>query len=508
MLFAKGFWQFYPYLRLALFFVSGILVANYFAFLSLALTATLTVLCIVSALIFIKRRYLSTLCIYLSVFFLGALLMMRSASELSQKNRTITGTEKEYKAIIISQPQPRGKTMAMDLFILQDRYKVKAHIFKDDALRAEQLKIGQGIVFTGVLERPENRGEKFNYIRWLNTHGFIATVFLLPEQWHAENLGISGISHFQKAGWRMLSFRQRLIDRISSHSNISPSTAILLALTLGDRTFLTQQQKTSFSDAGVAHLLALSGLHLSIVYGFLAFLMSAFRRRWLSTFFCVFTVWIYVMIVGLPVSAVRSAIMLSVYAVTSIGYRDRTGINVLALTAMTLLAFNPLLLWDCGFQLSFLSVLSIGIYFRPLYQIAHQWKPLLKKVWGFLVVSLAAQIGTTPLVLYTFGHMNPYVSLTSLFLIPLTMVILYVGFCGILLYAVGLNGALFVEIGEKASGFLMNITEWTTHLPGSNVCTENWSLSQTIITYLLIILLSLLLFKIREILIGGRVELK
>ena len=104
--------------------------------------------------------------------------------------------------------------------------------------------------------------------------------------------------------------------------------------------------------------------------------------------------------------------------------------------------------------------------------------------------------------------MNPYVSLTSLFLIPLTMVILYVGFCGILLYAVGLNGALFVEIGEKASGFLMNITEWTTHLPGSNVCIENWSLSQTIITYLLIILLSLLLFKIREILIGGRVELK
>jgi competence protein ComEC len=507
MLFAKGFWQFYPYLRLALFFVVGILVGYYFAIPSIAYPFGLAIISVLLALVFLRRRYVSTFFIYLSTFFLGATLMMRSASELSRENTSITGNEKEYQAIVVSQPQPRGKTMAMDLYLLREQFKVKAHLYKDDAGKAERLRIGQGIVFYGTIEKPLNQDGKFDYVRWLNTHGFIATVFLLPAEWHTAVLDIRSVSRFQRARWRLLAFRQQLVDRIDASSGGGPSTALLLALTLGDRSYLTQQQKSSFSDAGVAHLLALSGLHLSIVYGFLAFLLSGFRRRWLSTIVCVFSIWIYVMLVGMPVSVVRSALMLSVYSITSVGYRERTGLNVLALTAILLLAFNPLLLWDSGFQFSFLSVFSIGVYFRPLYEIGARWPSLLKKVWGFLIVSIAAQIGTSPLVLYDFGQLNLYVAFTSLVLIPLTMVILYVGFSGLLLLAIGFNSAFLVNLGTKLANLLMTATQWAAQLPGAVVHAEPWSLELTFLTYLLIILLTLLLFKFRQILLGGRVYL-
>lgn len=110
-------------------------------------------------------------------------------------------------------------------------------------------------------------------------------------------------------------------------------------------------------------------------------------------------------------------------------------------------------------------------------------------------------------MLYDFGQLNLYVPFTSLVLIPLTMVILYVGFSGLLLLAIGMNGTLLVEIGTKVANLLMTATQWATQLPGAAVHAEHWSLELTFLTYLLIILLTLLFFKFRQILLGGRVYL-
>ena len=210
------------------------------------------------------------------------------------------------------------------------------------------------------------------------------------------------------------------------------------------------------------------------------------------------------MLVGLPVSAVRAAIMLTVYGITAMGYRGRVALNVLSLTALVMMAANPLLLWDVSFELSFLAMLSIGVYFPSLYKIGRGWKGILRRMWGLVAVSVAAQIGTVPLVLYYFGRVNLYSPLTSLFFIPLTMLILYLGFSGILVYALGWNGSLLVAWAMRAAGWLSVGASQVNTWPGGLLRVENWSLVQMLLLYVLIAVLSLMLFKAAKIAYSGR----
>ncbi|MGI6223324.1 MAG: ComEC/Rec2 family competence protein [Prevotella sp.] len=508
MLFPKGFWQFYPYLRLSVFFIVGIIVGYYLAVPTVWVPFALAVAALGGAFTFLRRRYLSSAFIYCSVFFFGIVLMMSYSERMKVKVDSVVGHERNYKAVIASQPLERGKTMSMDLYLLDNGCKVKAHILKDDEGRVQRLIVGEGLVFHAMPERPKNwkNDGKFNYERWLNTHNFVATVFILPQDWHNEVLNISNVSHFQRAQWRMLSLRSKLIRELNLSSSDS-STALLLALALGDKRYVTKELRSSFSDAGAAHLLALSGLHLSILYGFITLLLSGFRRRWLTTFVSVLTIWIYVMLVGMPVSAVRAAIMLTIYGITSLGFREHVALNVLALTAMVMLTVNPLLLWDVSFELSFIAVLSIGIYFVPLYKIGVHWISPLRWLWGLVAVSIAAQIGTIPLVLYYFGRINLYSPLTSLVFIPLTMAILYLGFSGILVEVLGWNGSLLIGWAMKAAGWLGLGAQRVASWHGALLKMDNWSFIQTILLYILIIALSLIVFKAAQIIASGRVDM-
>lgn len=504
-LFPKGFWQFYPYLRILVFFLAGILVGYYVPLPSAWIPFSLAAVSLMVAIVFLRRRYVSSVSILCSVLFSAVVLMMSYTQRLRSRADNIIAHERDYRAVVVSQPERRGKTMSMDLYLPDYDCKVKAHILRDGEGRATHLIIGQGVVFHSIPERPRNwkSDGKFNYERWLNTHHFLATVFLLPQDWHTEVLDVSKVSHFERAQWRLLSLRSQLVEKLGITST-DASSALLLALTLGDKRLLSTDLRNAFSDAGIAHLLALSGLHLSMLYGFILLLLSGFRQRWLATLGSIVSVWIYVMLVGLPVSAVRAAIMLTVYGITAMGYRGRVALNVLSLTALVMMAANPLLLWDVSFELSFLAMLSIGVYFPSLYKIGRGWKGILRRMWGLVAVSVAAQIGTVPLVLYYFGRVNLYSPLTSLFFIPLTMLILYLGFSGILVYALGWNGSLLVAWAMRAAGWLSVGASQVNTWPGGLLRVENWSLVQTLLLYVLIAVLSLMLFKAAKIAYSGR----
>ena len=159
-----------------------------------------------------------------------------------------------------------------------------------------------------------------------------------------------------------LNQRGILLDRLADSGVDGDAYAVVAAMALGDKTALTHELRDTYSVSGASHVLALSGLHLGIIYGLLWLLLP--HRRWpaVSQTIILVAMWLYVLLVGMPVSVVRSAVMLSVYGLLSIGHRNKMSVNALAFTAIVMLMWNPEWLFDIGFQLSFMAVLAILLF--------------------------------------------------------------------------------------------------------------------------------------------------
>lgn len=223
--------------------------------------------------------------------------------------------------------------------------------------------------------------------------------------------------------------RSRLLSHLNAQGGGDEAYAVVAAMTLGDKSALTKDLREVYSVTGASHVLALSGLHLGIIYALLS--LFTVGRRWqvATQALVIVCIWAFVFLVGMPVSVVRAAIMLTVYALMSLGHRDKMSLNVLAFTAILILLFHPRSLYDVSFQLSFAAVASILLFlplmealFPPKYLQAH---PVVKWVWGIVAVSCAAQIGAAPLIAYYFGRFPTYFLLTNLIVIPAVMLILY-----------------------------------------------------------------------------------
>ena len=139
--------------------------------------------------------------------------------------------------------------------------------------------------------------------------------------------------------------------------------SILATLTLGYKKAMSRETKRRFSLAGVSHILAVSGFHVAVICGFLSFFCSFMPRwgigRWIRYIILVGSLWGFVFITGLAPSAVRAALMLSLYLTGRALRRVTDGYNTLAAAAFCMLAYNPYYLFDVGFQLSYLAVFFI-----------------------------------------------------------------------------------------------------------------------------------------------------
>ncbi|MBQ4387656.1 MAG: ComEC/Rec2 family competence protein [Prevotella sp.] len=223
--------------------------------------------------------------------------------------------------------------------------------------------------------------------------------------------------------------RQQLLQHYRSWGLDDEALGVVAAMTLGEKSALDRDLKDTYSRVGAAHILALSGLHLMIIYTVIAFFIGWRRFRIFSQVVIILSIWAFAVMVGMSPSVVRSAVMISLYALLSLGHRDRMSVNTLALTAIIMLAVNPQSLYSISFQLSFMAVLAI-LLFNPLfYRLVplhvlqhHRWLGIL---WGLTTVSLSAQIGTAPLVAYYFGRFSTWFLLSNYFVIPLASAVLY-----------------------------------------------------------------------------------
>ncbi len=174
--------------------------------------------------------------------------------------------------------------------------------------------------------------------------------------------------------------------------------AVIAAMALGDKSALDSNTRNSYSISGASHILAVSGLHIGIIFQLFIFLLGGRKYSVYTIILSLISIWTYVFLIGLPASAVRAAIMLSAYSLSLAFHRTGLPLNTLASAYVFMLFISPLYLFELSFQLSFLAVASILLFFTPLYSLLPIRSRFIRWAWGLLCVSLAAQIGTLPVI--------------------------------------------------------------------------------------------------------------
>lgn len=494
--------QLYPMLRVVLFLIFGIIIGEALCGVVRPVAwLTMLVCCIVGFLVTWRWAVFQSLFMLAAWFFTGALF---TSYELVKINEPLVENEIEYEAVVISRPQIAGKVARIDLLTTNTLLpmKIKATLYRDG--RAEKLKEGDGIEAVSALEKPANFEEStFDYRRYLLYHGYAATTFLYIDDWQKKKVGLERLAAIDRLKIIALRFRSRLLDEYLKLGFDGQDYAVMAAMTLGDKSGLGKELKDDYSVSGAAHVLALSGLHLSIIYAILSLLFGYRRWRTVGMVMTILAIWAYVFMVGMSVSVMRSAIMLTVYSFISLLNRDRLSLNSLAVAAVIILLCNPLSFYDVGFQMSFMSVLSIIIFYRPILNFMHErvrCLPVVSWLWQLMAVSVAAQIGVAPLVAFYFGRFSCYFLLANVIVIPAATVILYGAVFAIPFSFSQTLLHLFAGILANVVSFLNFSVRMVASLPGASI--ENISLSvfQLVLVYILIALAAVAIYYMKQML--------
>ena len=485
-----------PLLRIAFMLVLGIAVGDHCG----AGVAAWLWLCVAGAVLAgalasgPRRPTMQGAGILLTVMLMGAALVSHRNSML---RFNFPDHALRYEAVVSGEPQVRGKTLQCELTVtrigstlLVRPIRVQAAILRDTIRhRWRQLRVGDGIRAHSFMEPLTGitTGSHFDYVRWLHVHGVVARTFVYHSHWQQSAIDITGLSVFDRARLQALRWRHRMLDMYRSLGLGRQHYAVVAAMTLGDKSSLSRHTKDLYATAGASHVLALSGLHLGIIYAILTLLMGGGRRwRWLAQGIILTAIWTYVVLVGMPASVIRSATMLTICSVCLVLQRQQASVNTLAFAAIVMLLANPLNLWDVGFQMSFMAVLAIMVYYRSIYYLLPLRHRLTRWAWGMASVSIAAQLGTAPLVMYYFGRFSSYFLLTNFIVIPAATIILYGAVAMVLAMPVlALQQYIAKALAFVAEG-MNSALAWTTTLPGADISNLQVSTLQLVLIYVVI----------------------
>jgi len=263
----------------------------------------------------------------------------------------------------------------------------------------------------------------------------------------------------------LINIRTSVLEILKKNIKSQDELSIAEALLIGYRDELDRELVRAYSNTGVVHIIAISGLHLGMIYGLLLFLFKPFNRYKFSKIVkpitIIFILWMFSFIAGTAPSILRSAIMFTCIVIAdSLGKRSNI-YNGLAISAIIILIINPFSLWDVGFQLSYSAVLSI-VFFSPYVKKWFYFKnKLLKGFWELNAITLSAQVLTLPIVLYHFHQFPNLFLFANIFAVPFSGLILYAELL-LLIFSLWLNAASFIGKGIEwaiavLNKFILNI---------------------------------------------------
>lgn len=318
--------------------------------------------------------------------------------------------------------------------------------------RAGKLKVGDGIVFGAEVRPfrpPLNPGVFDLRSYWKRQHVYHQAFIRDPQQYR--------IVETRATDWRrrFAAWREAWFNTFRSHLK-GDELAVATALVLGKRDLLTTEIRSAYADTGAMHVLAVSGLHVGIVYLLLLSLLGWLRRwrwgRYAVAALSLMGIWAFAAVTGWSPSVQRAAIMFSAIVVGGLSRRKMDVFNALALAAIIMLLVDPQQLFAVGFQLSFSALTGIVLFTRHLEKALFLPVAALRKAWSAVSASVGAQLGTLPLALHYFKQFPLYFMLSGTVVVITAYFALLSGvFHGFL------AGILGWDFGARITGWLLSL---------------------------------------------------
>ncbi|MFD2146803.1 ComEC/Rec2 family competence protein [Mucilaginibacter antarcticus] len=276
-----------------------------------------------------------------------------------------------------------------------------------------------------TVDTPLNPAE-FNYKQYLANQNIYQQAFLFPSQYKITGRGTGNpiIAY-------SLQFRQRLVNKLKRNMHDTTAIAVASTLILGYKANLSQEVLQAYSKTGTIHILSVSGGHVAIIYLLLNLIFSFLQRyrrgRMVKALLIILLIWAYVLLTGLSPAACRAAFMISFVIIGTTYSRYINILNILAVSACFMVLYNPFLLVDVGFQLSYLAVAGMVVLQPIVYNLINVNNKWGDKFWVACSVSIAAQVITFPLSALYFHQFPIYFLISNLFILIPAEVILCTG---------------------------------------------------------------------------------
>ena len=427
-------WVPYAMVRIAAFFVAGILLGIYHPnFLTLKTAQWLVAVLVLGYLLLywlIPKRKRSPIIgiVGLMAVMVSGYVHLLTFSDWNKKDHlsTFDSNILNYVGYVSDYPEEKENSWKYEIKVKSiydgDAWKpatgkVLVYVKKDSL--SLQYFYGDRILVRGapqLLSPPQNPHE-FNFKRFLSFKNIYHQHFV------KEN-SVQLINHSRGKYIWYYSHRARewASEKLQEQLPNKQEQAIAMALTLGVKDGIDNELQTAYAASGAMHVLAVSGLHVGILYGIVLLLLNPLKRfswsRWVIAIISLLVLWCFAFITGLSPSVLRAVTMFSFIAMAKPFGRRTSIYNTLACSAFLLLLVDPYLIMSVGFQLSYLAVLGIVTIHRPLYQLFEPKSAIIDWVWNISCVSIAAQLATFSLAMLYFHQFPVYFLFSNLFVIP------------------------------------------------------------------------------------------
>ncbi|MEZ5055382.1 MAG: ComEC/Rec2 family competence protein, partial [Chitinophagales bacterium] len=376
----------------------------------------------------------NTLNIYLLQILLGGLLITQK--QLTQQKNHFSNYKAVYaKGIIATElkEKPKSYKTVLNIQKVYDSLhtaipsvgNLMLYIEKDSSLLP--LEIGDEILIRlnyNKIKAPKNIAE-FDYRTYLKHQSIYHQQYVAKHQLIVTQKNAGFL--LKRLGFHISQYIRNILK---THIPKTENFALADGILLGNDDLIDRNLYDTFAQTGILHILSVSGLHVGIVYLLLQLLLGCIRNKSKQTKMVKFLIilvciWMFTLITGASTACVRAAILFTLIHSGTLQKEHVNNINLLAGAALIQVVYNANVIYDIGFQLSYLAMLGLFIFYKPIYATLYFKSYVLDKVWQLWSASIAAQLLTLPLSIYYFGNFPTYFLIANLYAIPLSFVILW-----------------------------------------------------------------------------------
>ena len=493
----KSFFQRIPFLRITCFFMAGILLKHFFPSNSLLLYLIVSTILTLLFVLWSPSNYqlakFQNTFIALSIFLVGYFY-----PEIKPEHHRIPEKDAYYLAEVVQKPKEKAKSFQSILEIQNDSLPKpeKILVYFSKSNYDSSLQLGDQLIIRARLQEIKNTGNpfEFDYELLMHKKGIWYSTYLSGENYLKTTIQIA------RSGYWAENIRESLISLLRKSVPEQQIRSVISALTLGYRTELERETINYFTSTGAMHVLAVSGLHVGLIYFILIFLFSWLKHgnigKYVFPAVLIICLWAYAAITGFSASVQRATIMFTFIIVGNLIRRPVNIYNSISASALVLMLLEPDVIFEVGFQLSYLAVLGIVLIQPKLARLIEVKNKILKFFWDLFTVSIAAQLATFPLGIFYFNQFPNYFWISNFIVIPAATLIIWLAFAFFIFSPIPGISQLLAKLLSWTTGLMIGLLKQVSELPFALKTGLIANTFQTIIIYLL--LASLFIFAVSK----------